>query len=195
MCIGRFTRSNFRKKFSIDLQLKDINNFEFLSILHSKPLRSYKKRKFKIGGGVDFSCIVCHSEWVRGRNSRKKFRKLLRFPPKKHLHKQKRGPSWDRRGSLYQKELNKVIQQGTSLQQKLSVMHLQSFFQTIHLTIFLPEELSLGRRSIGGWKFGRILPINEAKCYRGKFYAFQHRFFKLSRIFLTRTRSVPINYR
>ena len=44
-----------RKKCSIDLIPKTVKNSDFLSILYSKPLREYKKPKFKIGDRVRIS--------------------------------------------------------------------------------------------------------------------------------------------
>ena len=42
---------------------------------------------------------------------------------------------------------------------------------------------------------GKTLPINVAKCYKGKIYVFWHKTFKLVRISLSRTRSQPFSYR
>ena len=48
----------FRKNFSIDLRRKDVENSYFSSILHSKPLREYKKTKHIIGIRVGISMFV-----------------------------------------------------------------------------------------------------------------------------------------
>ena len=46
---------NFRNNRSIDMKPNHVKNSEFMSILHSKPLREYKKHKFGIGDIVRFS--------------------------------------------------------------------------------------------------------------------------------------------
>ena len=49
------TTLNSRRNCSIDLIPKNVKNFEFLSILHSKPLREFRKPKFKVGVRVRIS--------------------------------------------------------------------------------------------------------------------------------------------
>ena len=44
-----------RRNCSIDLIPKNVKNSDFLSILYSKPLRKFRKSKFKIGDGVRIS--------------------------------------------------------------------------------------------------------------------------------------------
>ena len=44
-----------RRKCSIDLIPKNVKNSDFLSILYSKPLREFRKIKFKIGDTVRIS--------------------------------------------------------------------------------------------------------------------------------------------
>ena len=54
-------------------------------------------------------------------------------------------------------------------------MHLHNYFQTVHsglLHFFLPEQLKLEGRSMGGCKFGNMLPINVPKSHRGTIYGF-----------------------
>ena len=46
---------NSRRKCSIDLIPKNVKNSDFLSILYSKPLRGFRKPKFKIGDRVRIS--------------------------------------------------------------------------------------------------------------------------------------------
>ena len=43
------TTLNSRRNCSIDLILKNVRNSDFLFILYSKPLREFRKPKFKIG--------------------------------------------------------------------------------------------------------------------------------------------------
>ena len=49
------TTLNSRGNCSIDLIPKNVKNSEFLSILYSKPLREFKKPKFKVGDRVRIS--------------------------------------------------------------------------------------------------------------------------------------------
>ena len=49
------TTLNSGRNNSIDMRPNTLKNCDFLSILHSKPLREYKKPTFKIGDGVRFS--------------------------------------------------------------------------------------------------------------------------------------------
>ena len=50
-----FTTLNSRRNCSIDLIPKNVKNSGFLSILYSKPLREFRKPKFKIGDRVRIS--------------------------------------------------------------------------------------------------------------------------------------------
>ena len=45
----------FRRNCSIDLIPKNVKNSDFLSILYSKPLREFRKPKFKVGDRVRIS--------------------------------------------------------------------------------------------------------------------------------------------
>ena len=49
------TTVNLRKYCSIDLIPKNVKISDFLSILYSKPLREFRKPKFKIGDRVRIS--------------------------------------------------------------------------------------------------------------------------------------------
>ena len=44
-----------RRSSSIDMRPNSVKNFDFLSILYSKPLREFKKHTFKLGDGVRIS--------------------------------------------------------------------------------------------------------------------------------------------
>ena len=46
------TTLNSRRNCSIDLIPENVKNSDFLSILYSKPLREFKKPKFKVGDRV-----------------------------------------------------------------------------------------------------------------------------------------------
>ena len=49
------TTLNSLKNCSIDLIPKNVKNSDFLSILHSKPLREFRKPNFKVGDRVRIS--------------------------------------------------------------------------------------------------------------------------------------------
>ena len=49
-------------------------------------------------------------------------------------------------------------------------------------------------RSVGSWHFGTILPIKVPKCRRVKVHVFQQKNFKVLRIILSGTWSVPFHY-
>ena len=49
------TTLNSRRNCSRDLVRKDVKNSDFSSILYSKPLREFRKPKFKVGDRVRFS--------------------------------------------------------------------------------------------------------------------------------------------
>ena len=49
------TTINSRRKRSIDLIPKNVRNSDFLSILYSKPLREFRKPKFKVGDKIRIS--------------------------------------------------------------------------------------------------------------------------------------------
>ena len=50
-----FNTLNSRRNSSIDMRPNTVKNCDFLSILHSKPLREFKKPTFKIGDRVRIS--------------------------------------------------------------------------------------------------------------------------------------------
>ena len=49
------TTLNSRRNSSIDMKPNTVKNCDFMSILYSKPLREFKKPKFKIGDRVRIS--------------------------------------------------------------------------------------------------------------------------------------------
>ena len=54
------TTLNSRRNCSIDLIPKNVKNSDFLSILYSKPLREFRKPKFKVGDRVHISKYDSH---------------------------------------------------------------------------------------------------------------------------------------
>ena len=72
------TTLNSRRKCSIDLIPKNVKKTDFLSILYSKPLREFRKPKFKVGDRVRISKY----------DLQKRLSKLLQFLPKIIQHTQ-----------------------------------------------------------------------------------------------------------
>ena len=100
----------FRRNCSIELTPKNVKNSDFLSILYSKPLREFRKPKFKVGDRVRVS----------------KFDSLFRKGSKPYFTKEvfeiaaissEKAPTYTIkdeqdeiiRGKFYQRELIKVI--------------------------------------------------------------------------------------
>ena len=54
------TTINSRRNCPIDLIQKNVRNSDFLSILYSKPLREFRKPKFKVGDRVGISKYDLH---------------------------------------------------------------------------------------------------------------------------------------
>ena len=104
------TTLNCRGNFSIDLILKNVKNSDFLSILYSKPLRKFRKPKFKVGDRVRNS----KSDLPFRRGYKPQFTKEVveivagssKKPP---TYTMKDEPDEIIRGKFHQKELIKVI--------------------------------------------------------------------------------------
>ena len=80
------TPVNFRRNCWINLIPKNVKNSDFLSILYIKPLRKFRKPKFKIGEVS--RCMTYPSGSVKSHNLHKKFSKLLQFLPENLQHTQ-----------------------------------------------------------------------------------------------------------
>ena len=102
---------NSRRNCSIDLIRKNVENSDFLSILYSKPLREFRKPKFKVGGRVrilknDFP----FRKGYKPQFCKRGFRNCCNFFPKKPpTYTIKDEQDETMRGKFYQKELMKVI--------------------------------------------------------------------------------------
>ena len=81
-------RLNSRRNCPIDLTQKSVKNSHFLSILYSKPLRQFKKPKFKNGDRVRI--LTYPSGRVVRDSLRKRFSKLLQFLQENFKRTQKR---------------------------------------------------------------------------------------------------------
>ena len=75
------TTLNSRRKCSIDLIPKNVKFSGFLSILYGKPLREFRKRKFKLERKFASRNMTYPSGRVRSHSLHKRFSKLLQFLP------------------------------------------------------------------------------------------------------------------
>ena len=82
------TTLNSRRNCLIDLIPKNVKKSDFLSILYSKPLREFRKPKFKVGDIVLISKYDLLFRKAISLSLRKKFSKLLQFLPKNLQHTQ-----------------------------------------------------------------------------------------------------------
>ena len=103
------TRSS-RRNCSIDLIPKNVKNSDFLSLLHSKPQREFRKAKFKIGDRVRFSKYDLPFRKSYKPQITKQFFKIVAVSTRKlPTYKKKDKQNEIIHGFFYQKELIKVI--------------------------------------------------------------------------------------
>ena len=99
-----------RRNCSIDLIPKNVRNSDFLSILYSKPLREFRKPKFKIGDRVRFSKYVLPFRKCYKPKSTKEIFKIVAISSRKSpTYTIKDEQEEIIRGKFYQKELINVI--------------------------------------------------------------------------------------
>ena len=104
------TTLNSWRNCSIDLIPKNVKNSDFLSILYSKPLREFRKPKFKVGDRVRISKF----DWPFRKGYKPQFTKevfeivaISSKKPPTHTIKDEQDETI--RGKFYQKELIKVF--------------------------------------------------------------------------------------
>ena len=78
-----------RRNCSIDLIPKNVKNFDFLSILYSKPLRKFREPKNKIGDRVRISKYDLNFRKNIRLSLHKRFSKVLHFFPENLQHTKK----------------------------------------------------------------------------------------------------------
>ena len=104
------TTLNSRRNSSIDMRHNTVKNCDFMSILYSKPLRDFKKPKFKIGHRVRISKYeLLFRKGYKPQFTREVFEIVAiatRKPPT-YTIKDEQGEVIQ--GKFYQKELIKVI--------------------------------------------------------------------------------------
>ena len=104
------TTLNSRRNCSIDLIPKNVKNSDFLSILYSKPLREFRKPKFKVGDRVRISKYDLPFRKGSKPQFTKEVFEIIAFsskkPPTYTINEEQDETI---RGKFYQKQLIKVI--------------------------------------------------------------------------------------
>ena len=104
------TTLNSRRNCSIDLIPKNVKNSDFLSILYSKPLREFRKPKFKVGDRVRISKYdLPFRKGYKPQFTKEVFEIVAISSEKPPTYTIKDEQDETIRGKFYQKELIKVI--------------------------------------------------------------------------------------
>ena len=168
------TTLNFRRNFLMDSIPKNVKNSDSLSILYSKSLREDQKPKFKIGDKFRW----CKYDLPFRKDYTPHFtRKIF----KKILISSRKPPTYTKmtnRTTLFvvnfiknnwSKSFNSRI-----VQYRVGIQCICTNFSRQNPQFFY--EFFTGatkyESSMGGFNFGKILPINVPKCYRGKVHVF-----------------------
>ena len=104
------TTLNSRRNCSIDLTPKNVKNSDVLSILYSKPLREFRKTKFKVGDRVRISKYdLPFRKGYKPQFTKEVFEIVAIFSKKPPTSTKKDEQDDLIRGKFYQKEFIKVI--------------------------------------------------------------------------------------
>ena len=104
------TTVNSRRNCSIELIPKNLKNSDFLSILYSKPLREFRKPKFKVGDRVRISKYdIPFRKGYKPQFTKEVFEIVAISSKKPPIYTIKDEQDETIRGKFYQKELIKVI--------------------------------------------------------------------------------------
>ena len=127
------TTLNSRKKCSTNLIPKNLKKSDFLSILYSKPLREFRKPKFKEGDGVRISKYdLTFRMGYKAQFTEEVFEIVAISSRRPPTYTIKDEQDEIIRGIFHQKVLIEVIQQWNRLHESWFQMHLRNYFQTIH---------------------------------------------------------------
>ena len=107
------TTLNSRRNCSTDLIPKNVKNSDILSILHSKPLREFRRPKFEIGDRIRISKydLLFKKGW-KPQFTKEVFEIVASSSRKPQTYTKKDEHDKIIRGKLYQKELMKVVMYG-----------------------------------------------------------------------------------
>ena len=138
--LPQFTATmNSRNNRSIDMKPNHVKNFDFMSILYSKPLREYKKPKFEIGDRVRISKYdLPFRKGYKPQFRQEIFEIVAIATEKPSTYTIKDEQEEVIRGKFYEKELFRVIWVWIHLQSSWFPTHLHSSFLTtrsVHLQI------------------------------------------------------------
>ena len=104
------TTLNSRRNCWIDLITKNVKNSDFLPILYSKPLREFRKPKFKVGDRVRISNYdLPFRKGFKPQFTKEVFEIVAIFSKKPPTYTKKDEQDEFIRGNFYQKKLIKVI--------------------------------------------------------------------------------------
>ena len=169
-----------RKDCSIDLITKSIKISDFLSILYSKPLREYRKPKFKNGDRVCISkCDLPFRKSHRQQFTQENLDNVAISSRKPPTYTKKDEQDEIIRGREGERE--KVDQSQLTMESFTKELVSNASAQLIRgntlssFTNLLPEELNLegqGEVAISTHRIGDILPINVPQCHGGQIYVF-----------------------
>ena len=171
------------EKCSIDLIPKNIKNSEFLSIQYSKPLREYRKLKFKYGDRYRISNydLPFRNGW------KPQFTKEVleivaissRKPPTYTIKmKEMTVTAVNFMRKIWSNSFNNGI-----VYKKVGFICICATFSTQKFELFheLLTRATESGRPMGGCNFANILAINVPKCHGGKIYVFWQKTFKVIR--------------
>ena len=179
------TTVNSRRICSRDLIPKNVKKSDVLSILYNKPLKEFKKPKFKIGDRVRISKHdLPFRKGYKPQFTQKVFEIVAVFPEnlqhtQKRMNKvtltavnfiRKRGSKSFNNGIVYNRVGFKCICTTVS-------------GQNTELFYRLFTRATESGRSMGGCNLKNILPIKVPKCHGGKFMFFDKKLSKSSEFY------------
>ena len=169
------TTLNFRRSCSTDLMPKNVKKPDFLSILYSKPLREFRKPKFKIADRVRISVYdLPFSKGYRPQFTQEVFEIVSissRKPPTYTIK--------DEQDEIIRGV--KFIRESWSMSFNNGIVYNRVGFKCICTTVSRQNtkifyKIFTGAtdsgRLMGGCNFRNILPINVLKCHGGKILVF-----------------------
>ena len=168
------TTLNSRTNFSIDLIPKNAKNSNFLSILYSKPLREFRKPKFKIGDRV---CISKYDlpfrKGYQPQCTQEVFETVTISSKKPPTYTIKNDKMRLSAVNFIRKSLSKSFNNGifyNTVEFKCICATFSRQCNELFYKLFTRANES--GRTMGGCNFRNIQTINVPKCYERKKYVF-----------------------